>query len=120
MIEERLLERMQMVAICQTLDSVNLGAIRLHGQNQAGIDKLVIEKNTACAASPARAGLFGASQLQLLPQHMQQSVVRGNRQLMGIAVHDERNRVVHFVPRHNCATTVSTPRRISTGIIARR
>src|ERR671914_212570 len=49
-IDESLLQRMQLVAGCQTLDGANLLSLRLDGKHQAGTDGLAVNDHSAGAA----------------------------------------------------------------------
>ena len=73
MVDERLLEGMQVVAIGrQPLDGDDLGVLVRDGEGQAAIDASAIEQDDAGSALPMIAALLGAGESEPLAQRIQQ------------------------------------------------
>ncbi len=73
---EGLLQRMQVIHGPQSLDGENLVAIGLHGEHQAGADRLSVEQDGARAAHAVLAADVRAGQTQLVAQEVAQQQAR--------------------------------------------
>jgi hypothetical protein len=73
-LHERLLDRVEGVAVGQALDRDDLGALGLAGQDQAGADQDAVQVDGAGAALALLAGVLGAGQAEALAQHVQQAL----------------------------------------------
>jgi hypothetical protein len=71
-----------------TFDGFDLGAFHLHDGNEAAVDQLAIDQHGTRAALSFTATLFGARQLQLLSQHIEQSCQRVSAKRLVLAVDD--------------------------------
>ena len=76
----------QFTAGGKAFDRRDVTALELDREDQAGVHRLVIEKNGAGTAFSLGAALFRAGQKKILPQNVQKSAVRGSFQLDGLVV----------------------------------
>ena len=76
MLTERLLQRVQPAVAHQPLDGGDLGAVRLHGEHQAGARGLAVDEDGAGAADAVLAADVGAGQLEILAQEVHQELAR--------------------------------------------
>ena len=73
---ERLLHRMQLVALRETLDRRHLAAVRLHGEHGARLDRLAVEEHGAGAARGGVAADVRPLQAELLAQEVGEQLPR--------------------------------------------
>ncbi len=98
MVDERLLERMQVVAIgCQPLDGDDLGVLVRDGQGQAAIDAPAVEQDGAGSALPVVAALLGAGEAEPLAQGIQQCRACIDNKRMFCPVHPQGDFKVHSI-----------------------
>ncbi len=96
MVDERLLERMQVVAIgCQPLDGDDLGVLVRDGEGQAAIHAPAVEQDGAGSALPVVAALLGAGEAEPLAQRIQQRRPRIDNKRMCCPVHPQGDLKVH-------------------------
>jgi len=96
MLNKRLLERMQVVAIRrQPIDSDDLGVLVRDGEGQAAIDAPAVEQDGAGAALPVVAALLGAGEAEPLAQRIQQRRARIDNQRVCCPVHLQGDLKVH-------------------------
>ena len=96
MVDERLLERMQVVSIGrQPFDGDDLSVLVRDGEGQAAIDAPPVEQDGAGSALPVVAALLGAGEPEPLAQRIQQRRARINGQLVGRSVHPQGDFKVH-------------------------
>ena len=88
---EGLLHRMQLLAVGEALDGEHVGAVRLHRQHGAGLDRLAVDMDDAAAALRGVAADMGAGQPQDLAQELDQQRARLDGGVDGFAVHRQRN-----------------------------
>ena len=72
MLPERLLQRMQRAFLAHSLDRRDLGAVRLDGEQRAGLDRLAVEMHRARAAVGRVAADVRAGQPERLAQEVDQ------------------------------------------------
>ena len=72
MLDERLLQRVQAVAVRQALDRGDLAALVLHRQRQAGVDALAVDQHRAGAAGALVAALLGAGEAEVVAQQVEE------------------------------------------------
>src|SRR5262245_8411513 len=75
-LDERRLERVELVAVRQTFDRLDLGTVVHRGQRQARGDPPAVEKDGARAARTLVAPLLRAGEIKRLAQHVQQRLAR--------------------------------------------
>ena len=77
-----LLHRMQFAILGQTFNGGDLGAVRLHGQQRAGFDRLAIEQDGAGAAKARFTADMSAGQLAVVTEQMDEQSARLDRVLV--------------------------------------
>ena len=100
-IHERALERMERLAVGQTLDRQNGAPVGLDRQIRAGAHGEAVDQHRAGAAHLGVAGSLGPLQVEPVAQHVQQQGVRRHLELERSAIDEHVNR--HATARH--ATT---------------
>ena len=86
---ERLLQRMQGVAIGEPFDGANFLALGLHAEHQAGADRLAVDQHGAGAADAVLTAEMGAGQPAIVAQHVGQRPARLDRDRVGSTVDGE-------------------------------
>src|SRR5437016_856888 len=89
-LDERRLERMEFVALRETLDRRDLAAFDERGERQAGLHALAVHADRAGAALPEAAALLRARQMQMLAQRIEQRRARIELQSVLAAVHAQQ------------------------------
>ena len=74
-VEERLLERMQLVRAGQAFDRRDRRAVRLDCEHQARIHADAVDQHGARAALPDQAALLGPGQAEVIAEDLEQGVV---------------------------------------------
>ena len=92
MLDELSLHRVQPVGLRQALDSRHPGSRGGDRQSKARIDTPAVDQHRAGAALPVVATLFGAGELQVLAQRIEERDARVEAELMIAAVDLEANR----------------------------
>src|SRR5207244_7253751 len=95
---ERLLDGMQPLSVCNSLDSSDRCTFSMQRRYEATVHKLAIQLDRARAAFTFAATVFRASQLQFFAQHIEQP-----RHRVGVKLH---RTAVH------CALNASCPRAV--------
>ncbi len=96
--DERLLEGVQVVAICrQPLDGDDLGILVRDSEGQAAIDASPVEQDGAGAALPVVAALLGAGESEPLAQRIQERRAGIDGKPVRCPVHSEGDLKVHSV-----------------------
>src|SRR5262245_31809356 len=90
-IPEGLLDRMELAVLFETFDCSNLFALRLDRQRRAGIDGFAVHDHRAGAAGGAVADAFGAGDVQIVAQRVEQRHSRFDAHLFRSAVDVERS-----------------------------
>ena len=62
----------------QALDGRDLAAVRLDRQDEAGVDDAAVQADRAGAALAHEAALLRAGQLEVVAEHVEQRVMRGD------------------------------------------
>ena len=88
---ERLLHRVQLLAVGEALDGEHVGAVGLHRQHGAGLERLAVDMDHAAAALRGVAADMGPGQPQDFPQQLDQQGARLDGGADGFAVHRQRN-----------------------------
>src|SRR5437667_35776 len=91
MLPERLLERVQPSVAHQSLHGRDVGAVRLHGEHQAGARGLAVDEHGAGAADAVLATDVGAGEAEVLAQEVHEQLARLAAALAGRAVDGETN-----------------------------
>ena len=86
LVDKGFLQCIQFAAGGKPFNRRDMTALELDRKDQAGVHRLVIEKNGAGTALPLGAALLGAGQKKILPQNVQKAAVRGSFQLNGLVV----------------------------------
>src|SRR5712691_1036012 len=76
LLEESVLQWVQLTVLLQALDSFNLAAIGLDGQQRARLDRLTVEQDGARATVRGIAANVRARQIQVLPDEVDQQQAR--------------------------------------------
>lgn len=92
MIDERLLQRLQRSIRREAFDRRDRGTIGHDRKREAGIDAPPIHQDCARAALPVIAALLCASQVEMVPQHVEQGRPGRDPQLSRRAVNRYRDR----------------------------
>src|SRR5262245_2050507 len=85
-VPEGLLDRVELAVLFESFDGPNLLALRLDGQRRAGVDRLAVNDHRAGAASGAIAHAFGAGDVQIVAQRVEQRDARLDTYLLRGAV----------------------------------
>ena len=85
-LNEDLLDLVQFPILLQTFDGQDALAFQLAGKYQAGVHGLAVDDDGAGAALTLAAAFLGTGEAQVLPQEIQQALVRAYFQLGGTAV----------------------------------
>src|SRR5438105_1209385 len=91
MVPERLLQRVQLVASGEPLDSAHAGTLGLHCKHQAGAHRLVVDQHGAGAADAVLAAEMRAGEAAILAQRIGQAAPRLDADRALIAVHREND-----------------------------
>src|SRR5258708_1722664 len=108
MVPERLLQRVQLVATGEPLDSAHPRALGLHRKHQAGPYRLVVDQHGAGAADAVLAAEMRAGEAAILAQRVGQAAPRLDADRALIAVHREGDVLSiahcasHLASRSNC------------------
>ncbi|MNN47278.1 hypothetical protein D3C81_1616920 [compost metagenome] len=70
--DEGTLHGVQLLALGQSLDRDQVGAVAHHGKGQAGIDPLAVAQHRAGAALAVVTTFFAADQIEVLTQQIEQ------------------------------------------------
>src|SRR5262249_49631009 len=92
---ERLLQRMQLAAVRHALDGLDLAALALDRQGEAGQDGLTVDEHRAGAALAELAAVLGAGELEVLAQYLEERLVDGDVHLALLTVDHERHQRFH-------------------------
>ena len=90
---EGLLQRMQHAALLQAFDGEHLGAVALHGEHGAGLDRHAVDVDRAGAAVRGFAADVRPGVREPLAQRVDQQLARLDRHVDGLAVELEGHRV---------------------------
>src|SRR5262249_37376137 len=88
MLEELLLDRVQLVAFGDALDSLDLAAFRFDTEHQARAHDLAVDDDGASAAIAGAAAFLAAGQVQFVAQAIKQRLLRLTEKFGGLAVDD--------------------------------
>ncbi len=94
---EGLLQRMQPALGAEAFDGHDLAAAALDAQHQARQHRPAVQQHGAGAALAELAPVLGAAEIQVLTQHLEQRLVRVERDVVRFAVDGERD--LAFSPR---------------------
>ena len=94
-LREGLLQRVQLAAIGHPLHRLDLAALALDGQGQAGQHGLAVHQHRAGAALPQLAAVLGAREVEVLAQHLEEGLVDGDQNLALLTVDPERQQRLH-------------------------
>ena len=86
MAHERLLHDAEPSVLREALDGHDIVTAELPGKHQTGMDGLAVKKDGTRAALALAAAFFGAGQVQVLPQHIDQAARRVQLTLHTLAV----------------------------------
>src|SRR5712691_11736138 len=89
-IGERGLQWVQLGAVCEPLHGFDRPPFAIEGKREAGEHRHAFHQHRAGAAFAELAAVLGAGQVQVLAQHFEQRLVRGERNLLLLAVHAQR------------------------------
>jgi hypothetical protein len=89
-ISEGLLKRMEAAVCHEAFDGQHLAAVTLDTQHQTRQHRLAIEQHRARAALAQLAAVFGAAQVQVFTQHLEQRLVVIECDVARLSVDDER------------------------------
>ena len=78
-----------MPVLGQPLDRDDLPFHAFQAKGQAGEDRLAVHQHRTGAALPELAAVLGSGQIEVLPEHLQEGLVGGKRDLAGLAVHPQ-------------------------------
>ena len=116
MVDEGLLDRVEFVAVRQSFNRGDFGAVMHRRQCQARDDSLAVEKNRARTARALIAALLGAGEIEMIAQRVEQSRPRRDGKLCRFAVDRQRNR--HFNRRRDAVFHRLRHAKLSAGILA--
>ena len=85
-----LLERMEPAVCRETFDGQHVTVSTLDAQNETRQHRLAIEQHRARAALSELAAMLGAAEVQVFTQHLEQRLVRIERDVAGFSVDGER------------------------------
>src|SRR5262249_34539697 len=91
MVDERLLQRVQLVAVCQAFDGADLAAFRLHGTHEARATRFAVEQNRARAAHAMLAADMGSGLPAIVADRIDQRAAWIHPDRMAASVDGERN-----------------------------
>jgi hypothetical protein len=87
LLDERGLERMQLLLVRQPLDGRDLGSIARDREHEAAVRAAPVEQHRAGAALPVIAPLLGSGEAEPLPQWVEQRGACIDRQAAILSVH---------------------------------
>ena len=92
-INESLLDGIKFAGLAQAFNGRDLRALRIDGQNRAGIDGFAVQMDGAGAAGPAIAHALGSGQVKLIAQRVQQrdSRLQLCLELLAVDIEGHRN-----------------------------
>src|SRR5207248_5342259 len=102
---ERLLQRMERLALREAFDGADLRALRLHGEHEAGTDRLAVHQHGAGAAHAVLAAEMRAGQPAVFAQRIGEIAACGRADFVLPSVHlqCESERLTHaFTSRSFC------------------
>ena len=88
-LDERLLQRVQIVPVGQTFDGDDLGPLERDGQRQARVGAAAVDQHRAGTALAVRAAVLGAGQVEVLAQEVEQRRAGVDRDVVRDAVHPQ-------------------------------
>ena len=92
LVAERLLHRMQRVAVREAVDGANLLALHLDRQRRAGVDRAAVDDHRAGAAGAAVAAALVAGQVGAHAERIEQRDARLDPGVESLAVDHQRDR----------------------------
>src|SRR5262249_47499238 len=115
-----LLQRAQLSALCDRLDSRHLVPLHLHCEDQAGARRPAVDPHGAGAADAVLAADMRAGQMQVFAQRVGQQFARLGAKLVRLAVDAEpdRNFAHRFAPARSAASVIAPA--LSTSAKSRR
>jgi hypothetical protein len=87
MAHKRLQYPTEISLLCQPLDGDHRAPADLHGQKMTGVDWLPIQEDRARATLAAVAGTFGASQIEMVAEHLEERRAVVNLKVMLLPVY---------------------------------
>jgi hypothetical protein len=111
MLDERVLQRMQVVASCEALDGRHLRPFDAHREQQARVRPPPVDEDRARAALAVVAALLRAGQRQVLAQCVEQRRARVDVQRVVGTIDVEREVGVMDHTRHSFASAPRAPSR---------
>src|SRR5262249_15178018 len=91
-LDERLLDRMEILAAREALDRTDASAARLEREDGTGTDRTIVQQDGAGATHLDVAGLLHAQQAEPVAQALDQRLVRRHGQVVLVAVDDHGHR----------------------------
>ena len=92
MTRQRAVEKSTLVALREALNGRHLTPVCLHGQGQAGPDRLAVEQHRAGPADPVLAADVGAGQAEVVAEEVREEQARRHALGVGAAVDADRHR----------------------------
>src|SRR5882724_13434816 len=96
-LREGLLQRVKPAVFGHALHRLDLASLTLHGQRQAGQHGIAVHQHGARAALAQLAAVLGAGEVQLLAEHLEESLVRRREDIALFPVDLERQERGHRV-----------------------
>ncbi len=96
-LDERLLQRVQLVAVGQPFDGLDLGVLCFKGRVNARVDRLPVDDHGAGPALGFLAADLGARQPEVEPQHLGERPRFGHVEFVPASV-DGQSELAHNVP----------------------
>jgi hypothetical protein len=94
-LNKRFLDWIQFAVFSEPLNRGYLPALCAQGKDHARVNGTIVQQDGAATAAPRIAPSLGAYQPQLFPQHVQQSVVRLNKDFLELFVNRKGDLLLH-------------------------
>src|SRR5450759_1325785 len=89
LLHERFLDLIENTTFGETFDRLDVLALRLHGEIEAGVDRLAVDENRASAESTFLAGALGPGQGETFPQHFEKRAPRRDENIVSFAINTQ-------------------------------
>src|SRR5262249_7473927 len=120
MLKELALDRVELAAIGDAFDRLDLATLRFGGEHEAGADHLAVEHDRAGAAIARAAAFLAAGQLETAPERVEQHLARLAQEIDRVTVDRRGNQnLAHIASPARCRA-MTTTLRASTAAIAVR
>src|SRR3989304_3737410 len=90
-LHKRFLDLIENTTFSETFNRQDILALRLDREIEAGVYRLAVDENCACAALTLLAGALGPGQSEAFPQHFEKRTPRRDKNIVSLAINTQGN-----------------------------